>query len=93
MLAIGSALQKAGFFFLTLSGIWGFGLSLWVIHDFSGLTGVLISIFIAPIAFFLAPIYAGFWLDDWIPAAVSFLMPAASWALVFAGASIQGERE
>ncbi|MBL3825177.1 MULTISPECIES: hypothetical protein [unclassified Marinobacter] len=90
METIGSALMKFGYTAFFVSGTWGFGLSLWIIHDWGGFWAAVGAIMLFPAAFTVAPIYAGFWLDDWLPMIASFGLPLISFAVILVGTSLAG---
>jgi hypothetical protein len=53
-------------------GLWGFFLSLQVLHGLWGILGVIAGLVIAPVSYFFAPLYAGFAEGYWLPAIVSY---------------------
>jgi hypothetical protein len=64
-------------------GLWGFFLTLKYMSEKIGLFFTLISLFLAPIVYGLAPLYAGFVDGYWTPALVSYA-PVALYMLVAA---------
>ena len=59
-------------FLYWIIGLWGFFLSVQVLHHHFGFLGVLVGVLIAPVSFIFAPLYAGFVDNYWLPAIVSY---------------------
>lgn len=53
-------------------GLWGFILVVQYIHSQLGYLGVVLSVFILPIAYTLVPLWAGFADSYWLPAIVAY---------------------
>jgi hypothetical protein len=68
-----------------ITGIWGIILCLGIIYKVAGLIGVIVSFFLLPITFGIAPFYAGFALDNWRPLIVSYGGIAVAVCLYMAG--------
>ena len=59
------ALLAIGYIGFTVVGLWSLALCIGVINHAFGYVGLIVSLFIAPIALALAPIYAGVVYGDW----------------------------
>ena len=72
MAAFGKAVNGAGAVLFVVTGIWGLVLSLDIITDVIGFWGMLVAIILAPITFFVVPLYAGIALGIWFPVLLNY---------------------
>ncbi|MES1929033.1 hypothetical protein SADO_07252 [Salinisphaera dokdonensis CL-ES53] len=91
MQAIGGVIKAVGFAVFAISGLWGFFLCLGIISDVAGFWGLVVSLFITPVTFLAAPLYAGFAWDNWFPLILNYGGGIAATVLVGIGSSISGE--
>lgn len=71
-----------------VTGIWGMIICLGIIYKVAGIIGVVVSFFLLPITFGIAPFYAGFALDNWFPMILNFGGLALSAALLIVGDAV-----
>lgn len=72
MNAIGSILKNTGMVVWVVAGIWGFFLCLGIISDVAGFWGIIAGLFLGPITFVAAPLYAGFEQGNWFPLILNY---------------------
>jgi hypothetical protein len=70
--AFGKVVNGVGAVLFVVTGIWGLVLSLDIITDVIGFWGMIAAIILAPITFFVVPIYAGLALGIWFPVVLNY---------------------
>jgi hypothetical protein len=68
----GRVVNGVGALLFVVTGIWGLVLSLDIITDVIGFWGMIAAIILAPITFFVVPIYAGIELGIWFPVVLNY---------------------
>lgn len=91
MNGIGNLLRGVGMFVLIIAGIWGFFLCLAIISHAAGFWGLLAAIFLGPVTFIAAPLYAGFEHGDWFPLALNYGGSLVGIALVAIGNAMSND--
>ena len=88
MNAIGSLFKGAGMVTWVVSGIWGFFLCIGIISDAAGFWGIVGALFLGPITFVAAPLYAGFQHGNWFPLILNYGGSLVAMTLIFIGSLI-----
>jgi len=70
--AFGKVVNGVGALLFVVTGIWGLVLSLDIITDVIGFWGMIAAIILAPITFFVVPLYAGIGLGIWFPVLLNY---------------------
>ena len=92
MAAIGNLLKGAGYIVFIGAGLWGFFLCIGIIAKAAGFWGIVAALFLAPITFLAAPLYAGFVLEDWFPLILNYGGGVLAMALIGTGSAMSGDR-
>lgn len=91
MNAIGNLLKGVGIFVWVVAGIWGFFLCLGIISSVAGFWGIVAGLFLGPITFVAAPLYAGFEHGNWFPLILNYGGSLAAMALIGIGGVVGGD--
>lgn len=91
MRVIGKILSGLGVLCYCVFGIWGFFLSLGIVHEVVGFWGFAIAFVLFPVTFAAAPWYALFHWGTWFPLAVSYGGFIVALILTGIGSSLSGE--
>jgi len=83
--------QGAGYVAWVIFGIWGFLLDLAIVNQAAGFWGVVAGIFLLPVTFVAAPLYAGVAWGNWFPLFVGYGGGIAATILVGVGSAIAGD--
>lgn len=82
---LGDIIVVIGLATFAITSIWGFFLTLAIITKAAGFWGLVAAIFVFPVTFFAAPLYAGFAFGDWFPLALNYGGGIVSAALIGIG--------
>lgn len=82
---VGDFFNAVGITAWFVTGIWGFFLCIGIISDAAGFWGVVAAIFIGPITFIAAPLYAGFEYNNWLPLILNYGGSIVSLSLIGLG--------
>lgn len=74
-----------------VAGIWGFFLCLGIISDAAGFWGIVAGLFLGPITFVAAPLYAGFEHGNWFPLILNYGGSLVAMALIGIGSLVSGD--
>ncbi len=88
---LGGFLIVLGRIVLTISGVLGFILDLYVVYAVGGPLLLVIGILTAPITFIVAPWYAGIALEYWAPLVIGYGGGIVAWILISTGSAISGD--
>jgi len=91
MKAVGSLLKGVGMVVWFIAGIWGFFLCLGIISHAAGFWGIVAGLFIAPLTFVAAPLYAGFEHGDWFPLILNYGGSVAGLVLMGIGGAMSDD--
>ena len=91
MLALGGLLIVLGWIVFIVSGFWGFFLCLAVVSKVTGFWGLVAALFLIPVTFAAAPLYAGFAWGDWFPFVMSYGGSIAAFILIGIGGAMSGK--
>jgi hypothetical protein len=91
MNAIGGFLKIMGYLVFAISGIWGFVLCLGIISKAAGFWGLVAALFLGPITFVAAPLYAGFAWDNWFPLVLNYGGGIAAAVLLGIGSALSND--
>jgi len=91
MNTIGSLFQVAGYIVFAIAGIWGFFLCIGLISDAAGFWGIVAALFLGPVTFVAAPVYAGFSLGDWFPLILNYGGGISAAVLIGIGSAISDD--
>ena len=91
MNAIGSLLKGTGFLVWAVAGIWGFFLCIGIIAHAAGFWGIVAAIFLGPITYIAAPLYAGFAHGDWFPLILNYGGGLLAMVLVAVGGAMSND--
>jgi hypothetical protein len=72
MKAFGRLLKGVGTLVWIVAGAWGFFLCLGIIAHAAGFWGIVAALFLGPVTFLAAPLYAGFEHGDWFPLILNY---------------------
>ena len=72
MVILGNLMKVVGWIVLSVSGLWGFFLCLAIISKAAGFFGIVVALFIGPVTFVAAPLYAGFAWGNWFPFVLNY---------------------
>jgi hypothetical protein len=92
MNAIGSLLKGAGMVVWFVAGLWGFFLCLGIISHAAGFWGIVGGLFLAPITFVAAPLYAGFEHGDWFPLILNYGGSVVAMVLMGIGGAMSNDQ-
>jgi len=91
MTAIGRFLQGLGVAVFAVTGLWGFFLCLDIVTKVAGFWGLVGAIFLTPVTFIAAPLYAGFAWHNWFPFILNYGGGIVGGALMGIGAKLGGD--
>ena len=91
MVARGNLLTVVGWIVLIVSGLWGFSLCLAIIVKVAGFWGLVAALFLSPVTFAAAPLYAGFAWGDWFPLVLNYGGGIAALILIGIGEAMSGK--
>ena len=91
MSGIGSLFKVAGYIVFAIAGIWGFFLCIGIISDAAGFWGIVAALFLGPVTFVAAPLYAGFSNGDWFPLILNYGGGISAMILIGIGSAISGD--
>jgi len=89
MQTIGKAMRWLGYSVFAVTGVWSFLLDLGIIRRALGFFGFVLSLFLAPLTFTLAPWYAGFAWHNWFPLQLGYGGGMTAWLLMVLGTVVQ----
>lgn len=85
---IGGIFKVIGMTIWVGTGLWGFFLCLAIISKAAGFWGIVAAIFLGPITFIAAPLYAGFAWDNWFPLVLNYGGAAVSFIVIALGGAM-----
>lgn len=91
MAALGKVIQGAGVLVFAVTGLWGFFLCLAIINEAAGFWGIVVGLFIAPVTFLAAPLWAGFTYGNWFPLVLEYGGGLCGGLLVALGGALAGD--
>lgn len=91
MNTIGSMIKLAGWLVFAITGLWGFFLCLAIISKAAGFWGIVGALFLGPVTFAAAPLYAGFAWDNWFPAVLNYGGGASAWIMIGVGSALSND--
>ena len=91
MTALGNLIKAAGWIVLVVTGLWGFFLCLAIISQAAGFWGIVAALFIGPVTFVAAPLYAGFAWGNWFPLVLNYGGGIAGAILIGLGSAMSGD--
>ena len=91
MNAIGGFFKTIGYIVWFGTGIWGFFLCLAIISKVAGFWGIVAALFLGPITFVAAPLYAGFAWDNWFPLVLNYGGGIAAMIIIGIGSAMSKE--
>ena len=91
MNALGGFIKVAGWIVFAVTGLWGFFLCLGIISKAAGFWGLVAALFLGPVTFVAAPLYAGFAWGNWFPLVLNYGGGIAAAVLISIGSALSGE--
>ena len=91
MKALGGLIKVAGWIVFAVTGIWGFLLCLGIISKAAGFWRLVAALFLGPVTFVAAPLYAGFAWGNWFPLVLNYGGGATAAVLIGIGSACSGE--
>ena len=91
MKILGVSLKVLGMLVWIVVGLWGLFICLGIISHAAGFWGVVAAIFLAPITFLAAPLYAGFEQNNWFPLILNYGGGLVAIVLIGIGSLLSGD--
>lgn len=82
---VGKFIKFVGWSALVVFGLWGYILCLVITTEAAGFWGIAAFIFLTPVTFVVAPLYAGFACHNWFPLILNYGGGSIAIALIGAG--------
>lgn len=91
MVALGKFIKIVGGIAFVILGLWGFFICLAIISKITGFWGLVVALFLAPVTFLAAPLYAGFAWGNWFPLILNYGGGVMALAIVGLGSVLAKE--
>ena len=91
MASLGKLIMVGGGIVFVITGFWGFFLCLVIISKAAGFWGIVAALFLGPVTFAAAPLYAGFAWGDWFPLLLNYGGAITATVLFVIGRAISGD--
>lgn len=88
MAGLGKLIKALGWTVFAVTGVWGFFLCLAIISKAAGFWGIVAALFLGPVTFVAAPLYAGFAWGNWFPLLLNYGGGIAAMMLVAIGSAL-----
>ena len=93
MAALGGFLRTVGILVFAVTGLWGFFLCLAIINEAAGFWGIVVSLFLAPVTFVAAPLWAGFTHGNWFLLLLNYGGGMCGALLITIGGKLAGDED